>query len=178
MLLCWRWAGKQMPERVHLDLRVPAQTVSSGHPVHLDVCFDEHERRSLCERFSFIDLHGLEGKLILVQLAEGCWAMKGRLEGQVTQACVVSGKPTVSPLVIELEERFVSALTDQAEVDAMDVDVDLLVDGNIPVGESLSQWIGVCAPAWPRAADVPLLEEPEAAEPENHPFAKLSELKK
>lgn len=91
---------------------------------------------------------------------------------------MVSGQPVVSRLVIELEERFVRAFADQTEVDAMDVDVDLLVDGDIPVGESLSQWIGVCAPAWPRAADVPVLEEPEAAEPENHPFAKLSELKK
>lgn len=167
-----------MPDRVHLDLRVPAQTVAAGQPVQLEVCFDEAERHGLCERFSFLDLNRLEGKLVLLQLAEGCWAIKGRLEGQVTQACVVSGQPVVSPLVIELEERFVRAFADQTEVDAMDVDVDLLVDGDIPVGESLSQWIGVCAPAWPRAADVPVLEEPEAAEPENHPFAKLSELKK
>ena len=167
-----------MADRVHLDLRVPAQTVVTGQPIQLDVCFNEDERRSLCERFSFIELVGPEGKLTLRQLADGCWALKGRLEGEVTQACVVSGKPVVSPLVVELEERFVKAFSDQTEVDAMDVDVDLLVDGDIPVGESLSQWIGVCAPAWPRALDVPVLEEPEPAEPENHPFAKLSELKK
>ena len=167
-----------MGERVHLDLRVSAQTVITGQPLHLDVCFTESELRSLCDRFSFVDLDGLKGKLILCQLANECWALKGHLEGQVTQACVVSGKPVISPLVIELEERFVRAFSDQTEIDAMDVDVDLLVDGDIPVGESLAQWIGVCAPAWPRAADVPVLEEPEPAETENHPFAKLSELKK
>jgi len=167
-----------MAERVHLGLRVPAHTVIRGEPVHIEVRFDKEERRALCERFSFVALDGLEGKLLLKQLADGCWALTGRLEGQVTQACVVSGKPVTSPLLLELEERFVKAFTDQTEVDAMDVDVDLLVDGDIPVGESLSQWIGVCAPAWPRALDEPVLGEPEPAEAENHPFAKLSELKK
>ena len=98
---------------------------------------DEAERHGLCERFSFLELNGLEGKLVLLQLAEGCWAIKGRLEGQVTQALVVPGQPVVSPLVIEFEERLVRAFADQTEVDAMDVDVDLLVDGDIPVGESL-----------------------------------------
>ena len=167
-----------MADRVDLELRVPAHTLVRGQKLQLDVCLNEDERRRLCERFSFLDLQGVKGKLSVAQLADGCWALKGSLRGEVTQACVVSGKPVLSPLTIELEERFVKAFTDQIEVDAMDVDVDLLVDGDIPVGESLCQWIGVCAPAWPRAADVPVLEEPEAAEPENHPFAKLSELKK
>ena len=84
-----------MVDRVHLDLRVPTQAVAAGQPVQLEVCFDEAERHGLCERFSFLDLGRLEGKLVLLQLAEGVLGDKGRLEGQVTQACVVSGQPVV-----------------------------------------------------------------------------------
>ena len=53
------------------------------------------------------------------------------------------------------------AFSEQTEIDAMEVDVDLLVNGEIPVGESLCQWIGVCAPAWPRAENVPVLGDLE-----------------
>ena len=69
-------------------------------------------------------------------------------------------------------------LSDQTEIDAMEVDVDLLVNGEIPVGESLCQWIGVYAPAWPRAENVSVLGEPKLSDAENHPFNRLSELKK
>ena len=167
-----------MPDRVELHTLIPAHNVVSGQPVVLNVCFTDEERRHLCERFSFVELAGLDGRLVLSQLADECWLLKGRLTGQVTQICVVSGQAVVSPLVVELDERFVKTLSDQAEVDVTDVDVDVLVEGQIPVGESLSQWIGVCAPAWPRADDVPVLEEPVSDRAENHPFAKLSELKK
>ena len=56
--------------------------------------------------------------------------------------------------------------------------MDLLVNGEIPVGECLCQWIGVCAPAWPRAENVPVLGGSKLDNTENHPFARLSELKK
>ena len=95
----------------------------------------------------------------------------------ITQACIVSGQPVESTFMIELEERFVDSFSDQTEIDAMEVDVDLLVNGEIPVGECLCQWIGVCAPAWPRAENVPVLGESELDNTENHPFARLSELK-
>lgn len=167
-----------MPERVELQTLIPVHSVVSGQAVVLDVRFTDDERRKLCERFGFSALSGLDGRLVLSQLADECWSLKGRLDGQVTQACVVSGKAVVSPLVVDLDERFVKTLSEQTDVDATDVDVDVLVDGQIPVGESLSQWIGVCAPAWPRANDVPVLEEPALDPAENHPFAKLSELKK
>ena len=80
--------------------------------------------------------------------------------------------------MIELEERFVESFSDKTEIDAMEVNVDLLVNGEIPVGECVCQWIGVCAPAWPRAENVSVPGESELDDIENHPFARLSELKK
>ena len=167
-----------MAESIKLDTTVPAYAIARGSSVQFDICLKETERRQLSERFSFIKLGDVMGKLALAQIADGCWELKGKINVAITQACVVSGQPVESTFMIELEERFVDLFSDQTEIDAMEVDVDLLVNGEIPVGECLCQWIGVCAPAWPRAENVPVLGEPELDHTENHPFARLSELKK
>ena len=167
-----------MAKPFKLDSTVPALTIARGSPIHYDFCLNETQRHQLCERFTFIKLENVMGELTLAQIADGCWELKGKINVEITQACVVSGQPVESKFMIELEERFVDTLSDQTEIDAMEVDVDLLVNGEIPVGESLCQWIGVCAPAWPRAENVPVLSEPEFDDFENHPFARLSELKK
>ena len=167
-----------MAESIKLDTTVPANVIARGSFVHFDICLKETERRQLSERFSFIKLEDVTGKLTLAQIADECWELKGKINVAITQACVVSGQPVESTFMIELEERFVDLFSDQTEIDAMEVDVDLLVNGEIPVGECLSQWIGVCAPAWPRAENFPVLGEPELDNTENHPFARLSELKK
>ena len=167
-----------MAESIKLDTTVPAYAIVRGNLVHFDICFEETERRQLSERFAFIELGAVMGKLALAQVADGCWELKGKINVAITQACVVSGQPVESTFMIELEERFVGSFSEQTEIDAMEVDVDLLVNGEIPVGECLCQWIGVCAPAWPRAENVPVLDEPEFDNTENHPFTRLSELKK
>ena len=167
-----------MSELLKLDLKVPAHTISRESLVNFDICLNERERQQLCDRFTFIKLEDVVGELALVQIADGCWELKGRINVKITQACVVSGRPVENTFTIELEERFVDTLSNQIEIDAMEVDVDLLVNGDIPVGESLCQWIGVCAPAWPRAENAPVLFEPGLDDAKNLPFARLSELKK
>ena len=167
-----------MADSIKLDTTVPAYAVARGSLVQFDICLKETERRQLSARFAFIKLQDVMGKLALAQIADGCWELKGKINVAITQACVVSGQPVESTFMIELEERFVDSFSDQTEIDAMEVDVDLLVNGEIPVGECLCQWIGVCAPAWPRAENVPVLGGSELDNTENHPFARLSELKK
>ena len=167
-----------MAESIKLDTTVPAYAIARGSLVHFDICLKETERRQLSERFAFIELNYVRGKLALAQIADGCWELKGNINVAITQACVVSGQPVESTFMIELEERFVDSFSDQTEIDAMEVDVDLLVNGEIPVGECLCQWIGVCAPAWPRAENVPVPGGAQLDNTENHPFARLSELKK
>ena len=167
-----------MVEPIKLDTTVPAYAIARGSLVNFDICLNETERRQLSERFAFIKLEEVIGKIALAQIADGCWELKGKINVAMTQACVVSGQPVESTFMIELEERFVDSFSDQTEIDAMEVDVDLLVNGEIPVGECLCQWIGVCAPAWPRAENVPVVDEFKLDNTENHPFARLSELKK
>ena len=167
-----------MAESIKLDTRVPAYTIARGSFVHFDICLKETERQHLSERFAFIKLENVMGRLALAQIADGCWELKGKINVAIIQACVVSGQPVESTFMIKLEERFVNSFSNQTEIDAMEVDVDLLVNGEIPIGECLCQWIGVCAPAWPRAENVPVLGGLELDNSENHPFARLSELKK
>ena len=167
-----------MAELIKLDTTVPAYAIARGSLAYFDICLNETERRQLSERFAFIELKDVMGKLALAQIADGCWELKGKINVAITQACVVSSQPVESAFMIELEERFVCSFSHQTEIDAMEVNVDLLVNGEIPVGECLCQWIGVCAPAWPRAENVPVLGGPELDNAENHPFARLSELKK
>ena len=167
-----------MAELLKLNSTVPARTLERGSLVHFDVCLNETERHQLCERFTFVKIEDVAGKLALARIADGCWELKGKIDVEIKQTCVVSGQPVESAFIIELEERFVDTLSNQIEVDATGVNVDLLVDGEIPVGETLCQWIGVCAPAWPRSGNVPVLGESELDNAENHPFAGLSELKK
>ena len=167
-----------MAESIKLDTSVPAYAIARGSLVHFHICLEETERRRLSERFAFIKVEDVMGKLALAQIADGCWELKGKINVAITQACVVSGQPVESTFMIELEERFVDSFSEHTEIDAMEVDVDLLVNGEIPVGECLCQWIGVCAPAWPRAENVPVLGGSKLDDTENHPFARLSELKK
>ena len=167
-----------MADSITLDTMVPANAVARGSLVHFDICLKETERQQLSARFAFIKLEDVMGELALAQIADGCWELKGKINVAITQACVVSSQPVKSAFIIELEERFVDSFSDKTEIDPMEVNVDLLVNGEIPVGECVCQWIGVCAPAWPRAENVPVLGEPELDNTENHPFARLSELKK
>ena len=167
-----------MTEMFTLDLTVLAESIPRGKTVRFEVQLNEAEQDLLCGRFDFIKLESVAGKLTLGQIADGCWELKGQINAKVTQACVVSGQLVESPIEIELEERFVRTLSEQVEIDPMEIDVGLLLNDEIPVGESLCQWIGVCAPAWPRAENTPVLGESDPTLIENHPFAKLSELKK
>ena len=167
-----------MPELLTLDLTVPADSIAHTKSVSFYVQLTETEQNILCERFMFSKLENVIGGLTLAKITDGCWELKGQIKAKVTQVCVVSSQPVENSILIKLEERFVHSLSDQSEIDAMGVDVELLVNGAIPVGETLCQWIGIAAPSWPRAENAIVLGEPDPHKGENHPFARLSELKK
>ena len=75
-------------------------------------------------------------------------------------------------------DRQIEILENGEEIDPMGVDVEVLDNGMIPVGEAVAQALAVHATAWPRCADAPILAPPPELKEQNHPFAKLSELKK
>ena len=114
-----------MIEPFTLDLTVPAESIARGKPVCFEVHLNEAEQHLLCERFI---LSSLKCRWQADARADCRWMLgiKRRNQRKVTQECVVSGQPVESPIVIELEERFVYTLSDQFEINAMEVDVGLL----------------------------------------------------
>ena len=94
-----------------------------------------------------------------------------------------SGEAVADNFEFELLERYLEAPENSKakiheEIDPMGVDVEMLENGMIPVGEAVAQACAVHAASWPRHPDAPILAPLEEVKEENRPFAKLSELKK
>ena len=90
---------------------------------------------------------------------------------------MVSGDPVGEKFQFDLLERYLETLENVKEIDPMGVDVELLENGMIPVGEAISQhWPYMQPPG--RAIRCPDIGPATGIKRQNHPFAKLSELKK
>ena len=159
------------------DLSVKAETITRGMSLRSKISLTPAEEIALAKRFQFLSISNVAGTLTVKLCASQCWELTSHLTATVIQACVVSGDPVSSDLNIDVVERFVSKIDKSEEIDATGVDIELLDNGYIPIGDAILQAIGVFAPAYPRSPTAPILGEPEYAD-ENNPFAKLSELKK
>ena len=159
------------------DLSVRAETITRDMSLRSKISLTPAEEIALAKRFQFLSISNVAGTLAVKLCASQCWELTSQLTATVTQACVVSGEPVSSELNIDIVERFVPKIDESEEIDATGVDIELLDNGNIPIGDAIMQAIGIFAPAYPRGPTAPILEEPEDAD-ENNPFAKLSELKK
>ena len=78
-----------MAESIKLDTTVPAYAIARGNLVHFDICLKEAERRQLSERFAFIKLEDVTGKLALAQVANGCWELKGQINVAITTGWIL-----------------------------------------------------------------------------------------
>ena len=159
------------------DLSVKAETITRGMSLWSKISLTPSEEIALAKRFQFLSISNVAGTLTVKRCASQCWELTSQLIATVTQTCVVSGEPVSSELNIDIVERFVPKIDESEEIDATGVDVELLDNGYIQIGDAILQAIGIFAPAYPRSPTALILEEPEDAD-ENNPFAKLSELKK
>lgn len=161
-----------------LDFNITASLITKGSPERMKVSASEAVCAELAARFGYLGVESLKGQFEVRQISAACWQLKGRFSTRIIQACVVSAEPVAENFEFELLERFLETLENEEEIDPMGVDVELLDNGMIPVGEAVAQALAVHATAWPRHPDAPILAPPADAKDENHPFAKLSELKK
>ena len=161
-----------------LDLKLTASLITKDSPEKIVVSASEAVRSELAERFGYLDVKVLTGKLDVRRISSACWQIKGQFTAEIIQSCVVSGEPVEEHFQFDLIERYLETLENGEEIDPMGVDVELLDNGMIPVGEAVAQALAVHATAWPRSANAPILAPPPELKEQNHPFAKLSELKK
>ena len=161
-----------------LDLKLTASLITKDSPSRMVITGSEAVCTELAERFGYLELKALTGKLDVRCISSACWQIKGQFTAEITQSCVVSGKPVDERFSFNLMERYLETSENIEEIDPMGVDVEVLDNGMIPVGEAVAQALAVHATAWPRHADAPILTPPPELKEQNHPFAKLSELKK
>ena len=160
------------------ELRFTASLITKSTPEKLVITASDGVCAALAERFGYIAINALSGKIDIRRVSASCWQIKGVFSAEIIQSCVVSGDPVGEKFQFELLERYLETFEKVEEIDPMGVDVELLENGMIPVGEAISQALAINATAWPRHPDAPILAPPPELKEQNHPFAKLSELKK
>ena len=143
---------------------------------------DTKDCQVIAERFGFLDIHSVSVALSVKMVAKNSFVVKGSVGAHVTQACVMTAEPVSETISLQIEDRYVPEIDDvvdqEIEIDVTAVDVELLEDGLIPLGELVQQTIALGVDNHPRLENAPeqYLSGPEIT-PEN-PFQKLSELKK
>ena len=130
----------------------------------------------LAKRFGFLAVNALSARLKVFKSARHCWEISGQMNGDVVQACGVTGAPVSETIDFPLEERYVrqSRAYDEVEV-ALD-GAEPLENGIIDLGEMLAQSLAVAVTPWPRADDAPESFKSGDIMPD-HPFAGLAVLK-
>lgn len=125
------------------------------------VAADAAERAALAARFDLVALDRLEGVFDIRRDAAGV-RVTGRVTGDATQRCVVSG----APLPVEVDEAvallFVRAATgdaEEVELETGDLDILPLEGEAVDLGEIAAETLALALPPFPRAADADLADE-------------------
>jgi len=142
---------------------------------------DEAERAALARRFGLIGIDRVVARADVARAGEAI-TVRGRLQAQVTQACVASGEPIEAAVDEPFELRFLpdgAAGEEEIELDESDLDV-IGYDGNaIDLGEAAAQTLALALDPFPRApsADAALREAGVVDEEIAGPFGILKALK-
>lgn len=112
------------------------------------------ERRALAERFDLVSVERFAGHALLELSGKGDGIrLRGRLEAEVVQSCVVSLEEVRSTVDEPFECRFTrpgAALPDEP---AWDEDIEPLEGAEVDVGEAFAQQLALALDPYPRAAD-------------------------
>ncbi len=165
-----------------LDKKIDLYLIDRGEPITtLSGTLDDDGCRFVQERFSFVDVSSVALSANIKKISKDCWELTGRLLAQVTQACVSTGLPVKEKLDITLEERYVLHNERDgpvAEIDCDAANVEVLETNILQVGELIAQTIGVEADSFPKQINTPGVHVFGSENIDEHPFAKLSSLKK
>lgn len=153
-----------------------------GAPRAVSIAAAESERAALAARFGLIGIERLEATAELTREGDIVTAT-GRLEADVTQACVASGEPVPAKIAEDFALRFVpaGAEPDAEEIELEESDLDEIgyEGGSVDLGEAVAQTMALALDPFPRAAnaDAKLREAGVMGEEDASPFAALKALK-
>lgn len=153
-----------------------------GGPRTVSIAAEEGERAALAARFGLTGIEKLEATAELARDGDTVTAT-GRLESEVTQACVASGEPVPARIVEGFALRFVPlrAESDGDEIELAEGDLDQLdyEGSSVDLGEAVAQTMALALDPFPRApgAEEKLRAAGVLAEEDAGPFAALKALK-
>lgn len=158
--------------------------------IAFEVEADPAELAALARRFDLLELTILRAAGRLDRSPDGreIW-IRGRLEADGVQACVVSLEPVPATVREPVERRYrpVGEIPEQPEeawIDPDEEEVEPLAGNRIDLGEAMAEELGLCLDPYPRAPEAEALVVdrlgPDVrlgpAEPAESPFAALRQL--
>jgi uncharacterized metal-binding protein YceD (DUF177 family) len=145
----------------------------------------EGERQALAAELGVASFEALKVRYRLRQAAGGRVTLRGSLQGDITQTCVVSLEPVAGKVALDLEVDFVPdrpPIGSDVEGTLGDLEApqeEPMENGVMDIGRIVFEELASGIDPYPRAPGATLTwsEGPEAAERQN-PFAALAKLKK
>ncbi len=143
---------------------------------------DATERRRLAGRFRLIELRQLRAAITLQRRA-GVIHAEGTVDGDVVQACAVTGDSIPAKVTAPVHVRYVAdpitSEADEIELSGDDCDTLAIEQGRIDIGELAAETLALALDPYPRSpqADTFLREQAEARTTGLGAFAALKDLK-
>ncbi|MGI9508285.1 MAG: YceD family protein [Geminicoccaceae bacterium] len=126
----------------------------------VDLTATPAELEALKTRFDLIDLPSLSASLRIEKKVKEL-VLTGTIEATVTQSCVATLKPVTSALQAPMQRHYrrqevhekMTAAGTAVSVDEDEVDVDILDDDEIDIGEVVAEEFYLALDPYPRTAD-------------------------
>lgn len=161
---------------------IPIGQVRDGE--RIDVMADEHERKTIADRFGLLSLDRLEAHAVL-ERDEARIRAEGRIRGSLEQACVATGEPVAQAVdeafeILFLPEPRSAAPDEEIELSEEECDVVFYDGAAIDLGSALADTLALAVDPFPRSpgAQAALRDAKVLSESEAGPFAALAKLKK
>jgi uncharacterized metal-binding protein YceD (DUF177 family) len=151
-------------------------------PIERDISANAEERAALAERFDLVAINRLEADFTLRRAGNGVIHVKGRVQGDVVQSCVL----TLEPVPARIEEAFAADFAAEAGRSADDEEIDFeaadppepIRNGHIDLGELAAEQLFLALDPYPRAPGAELPQGSAPEEPAAAPVNPFSILKK
>ncbi len=161
---------------LELERRISVADLDGTRPRTVVVEASEVECGRLAERLRIEAVVSLRAEVELRRELTGDIVARGKLPSDVVQACVVTLEPVPSRIGVEFEQRF-SDRSGAGEAEDEDP-VEAIVDGEIEIGDIVTQNLSLSLDPYPRAPGVEFEEFDDDPDTPSGPFAALSQLRR